>query len=287
MVRKIRLLGWSLRKLLLPIRRNDLVLEIGSGGNPHPASHVLAEKFIDSSHRLKAIKIDRVTVLADACQLPFRDKAFDYAIAFHVLEHVPDPQAFAAEVSRVAKAGYVETPNMLYERMLPFDVHLLEVAQTEEGLVIAKKPVAVHDALLNAASPLRHRKDWMDLFSSRPELFHVCYRWVGQIKLKVLNPKTSTDWHNFPSAGLSGANGDDAGVESQRGSRVRDLIIALCRKFWLSWSSRKVDLDAILACPSCHGNLSKPSDVYVCASCSNTYRAVPIADFTQPLTSGM
>lgn len=283
MFTKVRLLAWSLRKLTLPIRRNDLVLEIGSGGNPHPASHVLAEKFIDSGHRLKAIKIDRAMVLADACQLPFRDKAFDYSIAFHVLEHVPDPAGFAAEVSRVSKAGYVETPNMLYERMLPFDVHLLEVAQTEDGLIVAKKPAAEHDALLAAASPVRHRQEWRELFVSRPELFHVCYRWVGNIRLKVINPDVSTTWHDFPSAGLSGSEGAEMSHASSNGSRVRDLIIGACRQFWLVWSRRRANLDDILVCPSCHGDLERVEDTFRCGSCGNAYLAMPVADFTQPI----
>lgn len=286
MLKKIRLLAWSLRKLTLPIRRNDLVLEIGSGGNPHPASHILAEKFVDSGHRLKAIKIDRAMVLADACQLPFRDKAFDYSIAFHVLEHVPDPVAFAAEVSRVSKAGYVETPNMLYERMLPFDVHLLEVAQTDNGLLIAKKPAAEHDALLSDASPVKYSHAWRELFSSMPELFHVCYRWVGEIKVKVLNPDVSTAWHDFPSAGLSGGEANVAPQAGDTGSRIRDMIIGACRRFWLAWSNRTFELEKILVCPNCHGDLSRTQDTYKCVSCGNAYLSTPVPDFTQPVVAG-
>ena len=124
-------LAWSMRKLRLPIKRTHTVLEVGSGGNPHPMSDVLMEKFVDNTHRLRAIRIDRQTVLADACRMPFRDQSFDYIIAFHVLEHVATPEAFLEEMMRVGKAGYIETPNALYERIRPLNMHLLEVAERD------------------------------------------------------------------------------------------------------------------------------------------------------------
>src|SRR5215468_9747211 len=118
-------IAWSLRKATLPIKPSDLVLDVGSGGNPHPAADFLLERYLDPRHRHSAMVIDRPTVLADACRMPFRDKAFDYTIAFHVLEHLRDPGAFLRELQRVSRAGYIETPNALFERIVPYDVHLL------------------------------------------------------------------------------------------------------------------------------------------------------------------
>ena len=103
-------IAWSLRKARLPIKSSDLVLDVGSGSSPHRAD-VLLERYLDPKHRYRAMVIDRPTVLADACKTPFRDKAFDFVIAFHVLEHVPDPAAFLNELQRIGKAGYIETPN--------------------------------------------------------------------------------------------------------------------------------------------------------------------------------
>ena len=59
---------------------------------------------------------------ADALDLPFADRTFDIAHSNAVIEHVGprDAQArFLTEVTRVADAGFVSTPN----RWFPFDSH--------------------------------------------------------------------------------------------------------------------------------------------------------------------
>ncbi len=65
----------------------------------------------------------RVTVLtADALALPFADRAFDIAHSNAVIEHVGPRAAqarFLAEMTRVAHAGFVSTPN----RWFPVDSH--------------------------------------------------------------------------------------------------------------------------------------------------------------------
>ena len=63
-------------------------------------------------------------VQADAASgLPFADGAFDLAYASSVIEHVPPPRraAFAAEVRRVARGWYVQTP----ARSFPIEPHAL------------------------------------------------------------------------------------------------------------------------------------------------------------------
>ncbi len=116
-------IAWALRKIVLPIGIRDLVLDVGSGGNPHPAADVILDKYIDPIHRQGAqLRSDRPLVLADAGKMPFRDKAFDFVVAFHVLEHVRDPRAFLEELQRVGKAGYIETPNVFFERIVPYDI---------------------------------------------------------------------------------------------------------------------------------------------------------------------
>jgi len=47
---------------------------------------------------------------------PFEDDQFDFAICSHTLEDVRDPIWVAAELSRVARAGYVEVPSRLEEQ---------------------------------------------------------------------------------------------------------------------------------------------------------------------------
>ncbi len=283
----LRLLRWSLRKLRLPIGLKDLVIEVGSGGNPHPASKILAEKFVDSSHRLKAIRIDRQVVLADACRTPFRSGLFDYSIAFHVLEHVADPAGFIGEMMRISKAGYIETPNFLYERFFPLGVHLLELALVDRELVIYRKPAAVHDEFAARNNPVKHDRTWAHLFASYPELFHVCYEWVGEARFRVVNPQQSLEWHKFPEAGLdlNDALIPGTGTASSEGFSLRQAIIGAIRWIYVKFGTRDLDLDSILVCPDCHGELDVSPEFYTCPSCQTAYRRRPLPDFTKPVNA--
>ena len=63
-------------------------------------------------------------VFGDGCLLPFPDACFDIAFSNSVIEHVGGPAAqaqFAAEVRRVSRAYWVQTPN----RRFPVEQHLL------------------------------------------------------------------------------------------------------------------------------------------------------------------
>ena len=47
---------------------------------------------------------------------PFADGQFDFAVCSHTLEDLRDPVYVCAELNRVARAGYIETPSRLEEQ---------------------------------------------------------------------------------------------------------------------------------------------------------------------------
>lgn len=102
------------------------VLDIGSGHNPHPRADVLLERDVDADDARGGVSIDTSDprlVVGDALEMPFRDGEFDYVIASHVAEHVDDPERLCRELTRVGRAGYVETPGWFGDRLLREDYH--------------------------------------------------------------------------------------------------------------------------------------------------------------------
>ena len=76
----------------------------------------------------------------DGRQLDYRPSAFDIVFSNSVAEHLgtwADQQRFAAEIRRVGKAYWVQTPN----RWFPFDPHLL-------ALFVHYLPKAIQQHLL-------------------------------------------------------------------------------------------------------------------------------------------
>jgi SAM-dependent methyltransferase len=273
-------LAWSLRKVSLPIKTSDLVLDVGSGSSPHPAADVLLERFLDPKHRYNPMVIDRPTVLADACKMPFRDKAFDYVIAFHVLEHVDDPASFLTELQRVSKAGYIETPNALFERLVPYDVHLLEIMNLDGTLLINKKRAAKPDEFFSELDVIKRSPAWNKLFYGNPKLFHVRYFWNDTLKFKVVNPGVSCDWFVNPDTSEHAA---ETFTTKQNGNGLRGKALVALRQWYKLRKRRRIDINELLVCPDCHGELSISEGVSNCPRCELSYSLTPVPDFNQPV----
>lgn len=271
---------WSLRKAKLPITSSDLVLDVGSGGSPHPAADVLLEKYADPTHRFVPLVIDRTMVFADACKMPFRDKSFDYIIAFHVLEHMREPALFLNELQRVGKAGYIETPNVLFERFVPYDVHLLEVMEVNNALVINKKESAGSDKFLNNIDLMNTSPMWNRFFYGNPEFFHVRYFWQDRIVYRVVNLEVSCDWFKEPDTKyvVRDEIEDYARIDS-----LRSLGLNMLKWIYKKRKTNKVNILDLIVCPECHGELTQDEEYLSCMSCRLSYSKQPVIDFNNPI----
>jgi SAM-dependent methyltransferase len=274
-------LKWALRKARLPVKATDLVLDVGSGSNPHPAADVLLEKYVDDTHRVDSLVADRATVLADACKMPFADKTFDFVIAFHVLEHMREPERFLGELQRVGKAGYIETPNALFERLIPYDIHLLEVMDIDGCLMIHKKSAAKPDAFINNLNLIQASPKWNCLFYTHPHLFHVRYLWNDHICFRIVNPETSCDWFQDPP--VEAASTTVGVLANQRRIRdVRSLGLSLLRGWYKLRKHRTFKLEDLLVCPECHNTLEDSAQWLACSKCRVRYPRLPHPDFNRP-----
>lgn len=278
-----RRLAWALRKLYIPT--SGLVLDVGSGGRPYPRSDVLLDRLTGAEHRCgEEMMIDgRPTVFGDATRMPFKDKAFDFVIASHILEHIAEPEVFLKELQRVGKAGYIETPNAIFERLYPHPIHCLEVICINNQLRLFKKKSGVEDSFLGTQRILKDDYKWAKFFHSAPDMFHVRYYWKDSVDYVVLNPQVSCKWIELinDQGILGGAK--NSYVSTHRGWReVGQELLSRWYAFRRSGRLKNFKLMDILACPECHGELGKKENLLICSSCSKSYSMNPEPNFISP-----
>ena len=260
-------IAWSLRRLHCPVGRDALVLEVGSGGNPYARADMLLDAYESTRERhWVPLKVDRPTVLGFVERLPFRDKAFDFVIASHVLEHSADPERFLAELQRVAKAGYIEVPDAFFERINPYRDHRLEITQRHGRLVIRKKPGQIVDReLVELYEDRAKRYVTRDLFARHPFAFHVRFYWQGSIDYVLVNPETDAGW----VASESAASNPSPGLRQRVQGVVLDILRAVAGRFR---RRKHVDLVQLLRCPACgREELRTVADGVQCTGCDRIY----------------
>ena len=261
-------LAWSLRRLHVPADPNALVLEVGSGGNPYPRANVLLDAYEETRERhWVPLVADRPTVLGFVEKLPFKDKAFDFVIASHVLEHSRDPAAFVGELQRVGRAGYIETPDALMESLYPYPDHRLEVTVRDQTLVVRKKAAWKNDPRIAEYFEAKATPEFRgSLVLNHPFEFHVRYYWSERIPLRIVNPETVLAEEGplaNPPSGAAPPPGSAGLREKLRGASRR----------WLSQRARNATLDlaALLACPNCRQGVEKQDACYACKACGKSY----------------
>jgi len=257
-------MAWALRRLHCPVPPQALVLEVGSGGNPYARANVLLDAYEETRHRhWVPLVTDRPLVLGFVERLPFRDHAFDFVIASHVLEHSAQPELFLTELQRVARAGYIETPDAFMERVNPYRDHRLEVTCRDGRLVIFKKPgwradETVVELYEHQAKPLVAG----GLIPGHPFAFHVRYYWENRIEFALVNPDVHCDWQAPEGAGMVSHS---AGVKAGILNGLRHALSQHSR-------NRAIDLLSLLRCPTCRaGTIASAGEGCVCTACNATY----------------
>lgn len=273
------------RKFQLGFRPGDLVLDVGSGNDPHPRADVLVDKFVtDDTEREGRLVVDRPLVGGDLERLPFRDGAFDFVIASHVLEHVTDPLKAVAELQRVARRGYVETPAEFGGKLMDLPGHRWYVRLEGEMLVFTGKSVPMFDDQLNhAAFTLWGQQDdtWMRFFRAHRELFFVEHRWEGELRARVIPPPGELVAEEAFIKGAEAAVAEKAADRSAK-ARLKDAI----RDYYhssLYGPRRPVDLARLCACPRCRAELDLAGADARCRGCGAAFPLVASGPFRVPM----
>jgi 2-polyprenyl-3-methyl-5-hydroxy-6-metoxy-1,4-benzoquinol methylase len=97
--------------------RSGFVLDLGGGPAsffaslyPHPEQVILVDVDYELVHQALGKTAAHVLV-ANGERLPFADRSIDTIVCNSVIEHVERPEAMAAEIRRVGRNYFVQTPN--------------------------------------------------------------------------------------------------------------------------------------------------------------------------------
>ncbi len=172
-----------------------LVLDVGSGNSPHPRANVLCDRYLgDTGHRHSAPLIeDRPLVVADVCALPFRTGMFDFVFLRHVLEHLEPAQIPSAlsEITRVGRAGYVESPSPVCEMLMADPYHKTFVELRDGMLVFTPKQESFPFPPV-ARVFLEWRKksrSWQRFIQENQVLLSTAVLWHNRIPYRIESPR--------------------------------------------------------------------------------------------------
>ena len=261
--------AWSLRRYFVPVKKTDLVLEVGAGGNPYPRANVLLDAYTETRERhWTPLVSDRPTVIGFAENLPFKDKTFDFVIAAHVLEHSAHPEKFLSELQRVAKSGYIEVPDAIMERLNPYKDHRLEITKRDGALKIKKKKSwSPNEELVELYENKVKLPVTELLIPKKPFDFHVRYFWDDEIKFDIINHEVDAEWEAPED------NGKKIVVTAKAKMRERARTVL---RFLLSQNTRNNNLNIthLLRCPSCLGTIKSHSteNKLACNGCNKSFK---------------
>ena len=154
----------------IEVKPDDFVVDVGGGHRPFERANLVLEKypFEGGLHRTEAMRFPAVPVVkADACHLPIPDRGCDLIIASHLIEHLPAPDRFVAELKRCSARVYLEFPSRLREVMLGWSFHEWLVETDGPVLKFYRNDLPQfcgaffheeHDSALGAWSEVRHEK---------------------------------------------------------------------------------------------------------------------------------
>lgn len=171
----------------------SVVLDIGIGSYPFPLATILSDRYLESTdHRNESLKGDgRPFVILDVHNIPMAGKAVDFVYCSHVLEHVEDPAQACAELMRVGRRGYIETPTFGKDTLFSWTQkmhkwHAVAINQTllffeytEQQKQGVKSSWWREKVLGRVYHPLQ------DLYYNNPEIFNVMFNWSDRFECVV------------------------------------------------------------------------------------------------------
>lgn len=164
------------------LKPTDKILDVGGSMNQHKELQI--DTLLDAirpeeskHYKSKLLAKNFVRLDLNTDKFPFEDNEFDFCLCTHTLEDLPYPFLAIAEISRVAKRGYIATPSF------GSDITLSRVNLTNWGTGVRRVPGLAHhkwlfyvkDGVLNVVP-----KNYPLLYSSEFQFT----KWKGEEELQ-------------------------------------------------------------------------------------------------------
>jgi SAM-dependent methyltransferase len=185
----------------------ERVLDIGSGGDPFPYATCLVDRFLDPTpHRHGSIaQDDKPLVSADIHRLPFRDKSFDFVYCAHILEHVDDPVKACAEIMRIGKRGYLETPTISEDLLFAWAKerhkwHVVSINQTLCFFEYSPRQLeGIGSTVWEDLIMDRRYHPLQQAYSANRDMFDVMFPWIDSFTVYVFHLGGEVESLNAPA----------------------------------------------------------------------------------------
>ena len=187
-----------------------------------------------------------------------------------MFEHSANPEIFIRELQRVAKAGYIETPDAFMERINPYWDHRSEVT-VRNGVLLVRKMAAwqLDSELVELYEERAKSLITSSVIPSNPFTFHTRFYWTDHIPFRIINPEVNASWEP-PTVTQT------TQIQMSLRAKIGRIGLAMARKFFSQRQrNRKIQLEKLLQCPSCKSTKLKFSEsILECIKCSRKYDVI-------------
>ena len=220
------------RKFNIGYKNSDLVLDVGSGNDPHPRADLLvdfAQK--NYSRPFGLVKDERPFIVADIHALPFKSKIIDFVVCSQVLEHVDDPAKAVSELARIGRGGYIELPSVYFQKLADIAHHKWFTGTCDEGILFMRKKSPCFDIML--------AKFFFEVGDVKKDTLYrawyysiggnvVAYKWKDRIGCRIQDcPESDIDYSAF-QRGLE----EERGIEPKLENRFKVLFKNILKSYF-------------------------------------------------------